>query len=305
MAANNTQVPWTDDQWNRVRRVIREEARAARVAGNFLPLYGPLDADATTVSRELLRPPHYSAVDPTVDGFTVDDTTPLKLSTLQVKVFLESAQMDDPELRSALIAFRRAANVLAHLEDEIIFRGQLESNKGPEPNVGVSWQVGGGEKTPGLLAEYGAAPSVPSMATSVTPALGEQLVSAISGAVGTLESRHHVGPFACVLGPTYFQAVQTPNNSLVLPQDRILPFLGGGPLVRSSAVPEDVGVLIALGGAPVDLVLATDISVEFLQLTERAWFVFRVYEKMVLRINHEDAIERIAASSAPKIEGTP
>ena len=36
--------PWTDDQWNRVRRVVYEEARAARVAGNLLPLYGPLGA---------------------------------------------------------------------------------------------------------------------------------------------------------------------------------------------------------------------------------------------------------------------
>jgi uncharacterized linocin/CFP29 family protein len=60
--------------------------------------------------------------------------------------------------------------------------------------------------------------------------------------------------------------------------------------MRSSALPEHRGLVIALGGAPVDLVVATDISVNFLQVTTDPWFVFRVYEKIVLRINQPDAI---------------
>ena len=42
------QLQWTDEQWNKVRQVVYEEARKARVAGNFLPLYGPLEPDADT-----------------------------------------------------------------------------------------------------------------------------------------------------------------------------------------------------------------------------------------------------------------
>jgi hypothetical protein len=89
----------------------------------------------------------------------------------------------------------------------------------------------------------------------------------------------------------YFNAVQPPNDSLVLPQDRILPFLGGGPLVKSSALPDRTGLVIALGGAPIELVRAADISVEFLQITAAAWSVFRVYEKIVLRVNQPTAVE--------------
>ena len=48
--------------------------------------------------------------------------------------------------------------------------------------------------------------------------------------------------------------------------------------------------MIALGGAPIDLVVATDISVNFLQVTEAPFFVFRVYEKIVLRIKQPEAI---------------
>jgi uncharacterized linocin/CFP29 family protein len=78
---------------------------------------------------------------------------------------------------------------------------------------------------------------------------------------------------------------------MVLPQDRILPFLGGGALVRSSVMREQTGVVVALGGAPIDLVVGTDISVSFLQVTEAPLFVFRVYEKIVLRIKQPSAIE--------------
>jgi hypothetical protein len=43
-------------------------------------------------------------------------------------------------------------------------------------------------------------------------------------------------------------------------------------------------VVVALGGAPVELVVATDVSLNFLQVTTDPMFVFRVFEKIVLRI---------------------
>ena len=94
-----------------------------------------------------------------------------------------------------------------------------------------------------------------------------------------------------VLGQDLFVEAQTPNrSSLVLPQDRIIPFLGGGPLLRSSTLPPNSGVVVALGGAPVELVVATDMSINFLQVTTDPMFVFRVFEKIVLRIKQRDAI---------------
>ena len=76
----------------------------------------------------------------------------------------------------------------------------------------------------------------------------------------------------------------------MLPQDRIIPFLGGGSLLRSSTLPANSGVVVALGGAPVELVVATDVSLNFLQVTTDPMFVFRVFEKIVLRIKEPDAI---------------
>jgi uncharacterized linocin/CFP29 family protein len=296
MAETNVQLQWSDDQWTRVRQVVYEEARRARVAGNVLPLYGPLAADARFVTKELLEPPKIG--EQSVVGFAVDDRDTFKLSTLQTKIYLRGAQVADPELSSALVAFRRAANVLARLEDGIVFRGQKGAAEGP-PDLRIQqgdsalWEVVGGEKTPGLLATAKANDRNIVSVAGDPPHNGDELVSAVSKAIGHLEEQFHLGPFACILDQEYFNTAQTPpqnSGGMVLPSDRIMPFLGGGSLLRSSVLPKKSGLVIALGGAPIDLVVATDISVGFLQVTTDPWFVFRVYEKIVLRINQPDAV---------------
>lgn len=119
----------------------------------------------------------------------------------------------------------------------------------------------------------------------------------IAQAIGLLEAQGQFGPFAVVLDQALFLVAQTPTAALVLPQDRILPFLGGGPLLRSSTlnVARGVrsGVVVALGGEPVELVIATDVCVQFLQVTAEPVFVFRVCEKMALRIKEPEAIVRL------------
>ena len=274
---------WTDEQWSRIRQVAVEEARAARVAGNVLPIVGPLEPDALFASASSLIEPN--AAPNAVAGYSVDDATGIRLATLQTKVFLRDAQLREPKLASAMVAFRRAANVLARLEDEIVFNGQPGPNTPPPllkfKNKG-GLEVIDGQNRPGLAD--GQQPA---------PVSGEGLVGAVSSAIGALEARFQTGPFACILGTEAYRTVQSPNFSFILAQDRILPLLNGGPLVRSPALNEDAGMIIALGAALVELVLATDVSIEFLQTTEDAWFVFRVYEKMVLRIKDGYAIEHL------------
>ncbi|HUN97042.1 MAG TPA: family 1 encapsulin nanocompartment shell protein, partial [Bradyrhizobium sp.] len=231
---------------------------------------------------------------------TIADTDTIKLPTLQVKVYLRGAQMSDPDLTSVLAVFQRAANLLARLEDALIFNGQLNESQAPAGGPPNIWEVLGGQPSRGLLATdavLGGANPPPSIQV---PADGELLVAAVSDAIGALEGRGHFGPFAVALGQKLFLAAQTPNRSLVLPQDRIIPFLGGGgSLVRSSTLPDNKGVVVALGGAPVELVIATDVSLNFLQVTSDPMFVFRVYEKMALRIKESDAIVALVPPAAP------
>jgi uncharacterized linocin/CFP29 family protein len=287
---NNPEVPWTDEQWARVNQVIQEEAGHARIAASFLPLYGPLPPDTDFIRREEIE----------------DDETPIRvadrqiiqLATLQVRISVRGAQMADPELSSVLALFRRAANVLGRLEDAIVFNGQIGPGEGPPhgaPPQGARpyiWQVHGGQESPGLFRAAAQEQDV----RVVTPPFGPpdyDMVTAVSSAIGRLEHDGYFGPFAVVLGQRFFLSAQTPSIGLVLPQDRIIPFLGGGPLLRSTVLEPRQGVVVALGGSPVELVISKDVSLQFLQLTDHPRYHFRVYEKMALRIKATEAIMRL------------
>ena len=102
----------TDDQWSRIRQIVHDEALRARVAASFLPLYGPLPGDSTTVPADCLS---YPGAAPN-QRIEVDDFAPIRLATVSVNVFVRNHMLADPELTAAGIMFRRAANVLAHVK---------------------------------------------------------------------------------------------------------------------------------------------------------------------------------------------
>ena len=344
--ANDPQVPWTDEQWARVNQVIQEEARRARVAATFLPLYGPLDADADFIRRQeiwyaglgaerllaaaeanralqeyrdaatagnddaaLAAQGRFATAEASLrrQALGIDDRDTMRLATLQVIVPVRNAQMADPELASALVLFRRAANVVARLEDAIVFRGLA-----PDPAIGGAfappagltglpgiWQITGASDARGLWSSLDRPGPLIRMSATGVEERAQRLVRAISDAVGRLEQNGHFGPFAVVLGQELFLVAQTPERgSLVLPQDRIIPFLGGGPLLRSSTLDDFTGVVVALGGAPLELVVATDMNLQFLQVSADPVFLFRVSEKIALRIR-ERAIVQLAMDQTP------
>jgi uncharacterized linocin/CFP29 family protein len=304
MTNDNPQVPWTDEQWARVNKVVQEEASRARMAATFLPLVGPLPADTDFVREGLIQ--NQPTPPPNIG---IQDKSVIQLATLQVKVPVRGAQMADPEMTSVLALFRRAANVLARLEDTVVFRGLVPDpalpnrfappiDVGPPPPQRV-WEITGGERSRGLWTDPLVSPLAPQVDIAARPFAhaDTRLVRGIAQAIGILEAQGQFGPFAVVLDQALFLVAQTPTAALVLPQDRILPFLGGGPLLRSSTlnVARGVrsGVVVALGGEPVELVIATDVCVQFLQVTAEPNFVFRVCEKMALRIKEPEAIVRL------------
>ena len=97
MTVYDLQVPWTDEQWARVNQVIQEEARRARVAATFLPLFGPLPADTDFIRRgDINYQPHTPP--PPAQHIVIDDETTMRLATVQVKVDVRAAQMADSDL---------------------------------------------------------------------------------------------------------------------------------------------------------------------------------------------------------------
>ena len=298
---DSPQLPWTDEQWATMQRTVQDSARKARVAASFLPLVGPLPAGQASVpALPMTQHPLADHYGEAPERLEVDDGQTLRLTTIACEVYLKTQQAEDPELAAACQMLGRAADVIGRLEDAIVLNGQ-RPNEAPhidgQPIRPAIYTVRNGQQHAGLVTGN---PDEVIEWQSAKTGHSENLVSAVAGAVATLEGNGHYGPFACVLGHQLYRAANTPNrNSLVLPSDRIVPFLDGGPLRRSSAVPEELGVIVALGGSPIDLVVASDVHVRFLQLSLEPRYVLRVSERFVLRIKQPKARFLLKAGPRP------
>jgi len=171
MADINSELGWSDAQWEKVNNAVMEAFEKASIAAAFLPCYGPLPGSAEYVRKETLS----SSIPSKGEKLTVtvtDDTT-LKLLNLTVHVTLSSEQVADEALSSALLAFRRAAIKLAQVEDHLIFNGRgsdqvaaLLPGSPDIPNVGQDSVVVSGEPALKGLINTQTAPQIVASAAS-------------------------------------------------------------------------------------------------------------------------------------------
>ena len=172
MSSNDPQLAWTEDQWNTVHRAVQETARKARVASSFLPLVGPLPASTTTVpamqmsNAEITERLRGEAQ----ERLAVDESEVLRLTTISSEVYLKNSEATDPDLASAIAMFCRAADVIARVEDALVFNGFPEAGRVPthagKPVVLPSiYAVHGGTPNDGLLGRA-APPRIISWLTS-------------------------------------------------------------------------------------------------------------------------------------------
>jgi uncharacterized linocin/CFP29 family protein len=298
MHSDLVELGWTDDHWSRIVSAVTEEAQKARVGAQILPLVGPEDSTTIAVPPFTLEARPMPQPAASSQRLHVDSDPTLFLTRISVNVFLHGREAADPNLTAALGMFRRAANYIARVEDSLVFNGRPGPNFAPPfglagiPDV---TEVTGHGAPDGLFIAPPAGPPGGRTYVSVgananaNAALGDQVVTAIIQSIDELDGRGQLGPYACALSPAFFEAICTPNANLVLPRDRILPFLQG-PLVRSSAIQPNYGVVVALSASPVELIVASDIDVQFLQTTLEPRLAFRVTERVALRIKETAAI---------------
>ena len=273
---------WDDAQWQKVNEAAAEAFNKASVAGAFLPMYGPLAGSAEVVRNERLQLQVQEDITSTRLTVTLDKdhaSVNLKLVNMTVNVELSSEQVADETMSNALLAFRRAANILALEQDRVVFAGYLRGFVSENSKIivnTVSPQKG--------LADLFARRDFATLSLTPGDKDGRLVVTAVVNAMTTLEGRSNPAPFACVLGNILYEAVHDPSASLVLPADRVTPLLRGGPLLRSGGINPQTGIVVSLAGKVVDVVVGNPPTVQFLQRATDAKFLFRVYTRFALRI---------------------
>jgi len=302
MHSDLVELGWTEEHWNRLLNAVSEEAQKARVAAQMLPMVGPEERSTLAVPEFAISsgPAPVDTAHQASHRLTVDSNPSLYLTTIAVNVFLRSHEAADSQLNAALGMFRRAANYIARIEDALVFNGR-SANAAPEQGLAgipAVFTVSGDGAPRGLALppELDRRDSAPErqrvqlrLQARGTSLQGDEVITAIIGAIGQLDARGQQGPYACALSTDLFARVCTPNQNLVLPRDRILPFLQG-PLLRASTLQEGQGVVVALSGSPVELVVGSDIGIRYLQATLEPRYAFRISERVALRIREENAI---------------
>lgn len=296
-----SQLEWTDAQWAMVNQAVTESFTMANVAGSFLPCHGPHAESAETVPAQMIKKGKKGVI-------SVDDVERYSFVTLRVIVKLTRQQVTDPALSSALTAFRKAANLIARTEDQIVFAGYTPPESEPDDPSGskATSDEGGGldqyvkaeDDVQGLVdSDKAPDPNRPGKT-------GKEWVNIVSAGITTLSNRGFPGPYALVMSPEAFDLVHAPTSSMVMPADRIAPLLAGpldhaaagrprSGLYRSDKVASTRSVLISLAMDAIDLAVATPVKVQFLQVDMDAKYNFRVYERFRLRIKDKDAVETL------------
>ena len=286
MNALASELKWSEEQYNTVRDLIAEEIEKARLSHKFIPAIKFGEETRSVPADEYDSNTHM-----------VDDISTIALVELQAPVNLTKLQAEDADLSAALLLIRRAANLLARAHDCVVYRGQEDKGKPPTTSKFPSKvKVADGRKNEGLCLS-----SLSSSGTEVDvmpdaskgQEYGEALVPAVSKALVMLESAGYIGSYVMVLGQTLFEDATTPSRgSLVLPKDRIEPMLDG-PIYRSSVLEDNEGLLISMGGDPMDVAVAVEPRFEFLRIGGKEVRQCRVFERFTLRLKDKNSVIKL------------
>jgi len=295
---------WGPDVWARIDQAVHDEAQRTKIAVKFLPLY-PVGAEVTTIPSD--------AVDPHSNPLlTVDETDCAPILEIWTEFALTKQQYENEQnLMTAVTLAINAANRLSRAEDLLIFQGDAGIADDLFQSRAVN--IRGAKKTGNKIAApfpiTGLLPAEANQQIPIEPTevasdptqnrYGENTFGAVARGYSLLQ-RTHYGRQALVLPATKFADAHAPlRTTLIMPADRIKGlvenrFYGTSSLPDNFEakvkLPEPVGVLVAIDGNTMDLVVGMDAITEFMQIDGEGLYRFRVFERFALRLKDRRAV---------------
>lgn len=258
----NKKVPWSDDVWKAIHRVVHEETMRVRVGAQFLP-HHRVHPKTTSVPPDLIS--NNPLAGETSNTLTIDEGVTIRLNEIWTEFALttqqvhETAEAKRPEHTSAVTLARRAAQYLALAQDLVIFNGfngysapffqqNIRFRQGQQPiDGGLLGLVPSG----GTFAEFTGVPggaANPFLSTNpviVVPEAagfpgtwGSGTFDGAVDAYSLLTAAGQPGPYAFILHTIPYADLFAPigNELLVITADRVAPLVKAG-LYGTGALP--------------------------------------------------------------------
>ncbi|WP_170240368.1 family 1 encapsulin nanocompartment shell protein [Thermosediminibacter litoriperuensis] len=270
---NRSQSPLTEGQWELIDRAVVSAAEKHMVGRRFISLYGPLGAGVQHITFNTYAGEFKALID--LSGENGEDVIWTTGKTYkQIPIIYKDFKLDWRDIETSTkfgipldtTPAALSAIFVAEAEDELIFNGSQE--------LDIS----------GLLT----APGRTSIATGNWSQEGAAYDDVVR-AVEALSSKGFYGPYALVVSPKlYSRLIRAYKNTNYLEIDLIKKLVTGG-VFQTPAIKGDRGVLVSTDPEYVDLALAQDLTVAFLE-TSKMNHYFRVFELVVPRIKVPAAI---------------
>jgi uncharacterized linocin/CFP29 family protein len=275
---NSNEITWEDSVWQAIDAAVLTEVGKVRIAQKVFPAMA-LNDNATEVPNEVINFTDLSIAEGRTKQF-VEIFQEFPLTSTQVK-----KESDSSKICQSLA--RMAAKAIALAEDTIIFQGK---NGQLPANVEADLVDSAGN---GLLGEANPRDAddtnpnkvsepidVPLAAGRPGILYGGNTFSAVAEGIAKLVRKAQAPNYALFLPTKVFADTFAPpsDQSLVTTADRIKPLVEGG-FYGTGTLPEDRGLLVALGGEPTSLYLGREVAAEFVR-KEGAKYFFRVAERV-------------------------
>ncbi|MCR4431299.1 MAG: bacteriocin family protein [Tepidanaerobacteraceae bacterium] len=270
---NRQSSPLSDEQWKTFESAIVSTARQQLVGRRFIPVVGPLGAGVQHINIDALSGEFEASMDLEGEmeaGAIIQTRRSYKNIPILYKDFkihwrdIEAAESSGIPLDTASAA--ACAYSVALAEDSLIFNGKAE--------LGISGIFTVQGKTSLSISDW-----------NETGTAYDDVVNAIE----VLSLKGFYGPYAMVTSPKMFAALnKVYKDTPYLELDRIKNLMTAG-VFQSPAICSNSAVIISTGAQNIDLVIAMDLNLAFLE-TAKMNHAFRVLEMVMPRIKRPDAI---------------
>lgn len=270
---NRSQSPLTEEQWESMEKVVVETAKKHLIGRRFLSLYGPLGAGVQYLDFKAYAGDFKAVVDFVGDGDEGTLYSPSR-QIKQIPMIYKDFKIEWRDLETYAAqglpmdttAAAMSAAFVAEMEDDLIFNGS--------PQFGIE----------GLLTAQGR--------SFIKIGNWDEEVSAyedILKAAETLSAKGFREPYALVLSPKLYSKLLKPyKNTQYLEIDLVRKAVTEC-IYKSPVIKGDKAVLISIDAEYVDLAVAQDITLAFLE-TSKMNHYFRVFELVMPRIKVPAAI---------------
>ena len=268
--------------WDRIDAAVQAEVDAIRVAKQFLPSHpGNPVGSVSTIPALIIDP----------ETMTIDDSVMTSLIDIWVEFTLAEQQIENEEVvGTASTLARFAADALAQAEDQLIFEGKsgAEALSNSKPRVEHRRPL---HIRTGLLeAAFATEQIIEVPQLSKHPnRYGQNTFEAVAKAINALFGLRRGGPYAVALNNTkYAETYSSQDNTFVYAAEVIKPLATGG-YFSTNALPENFGVVVALGGT-MERVAGVEPYTQYTQMDDDGFYHFRVYECFALNLMLRDSV---------------